>query len=114
MRNRRWRTAAGLSALLGLALAGCGERREFSPEELGHQVYRSTCIACHHLDPTRDGPTGPAVDCSSRELLEARIVRGEYPPGYVPKRPTRLMPPQPYLTEQIPGLAAYLASVCSE
>ena len=112
---RSWRvTAAVLGVALGFALAGCGEREELSPAEVGHQVYRGTCIACHHLDPTRDGPTGPGVACASQELLEARIVRGEYPPGYVPKRPTRLMPAQPYLSEQVPELTAYLASVCPE
>ncbi|MCE2392020.1 MAG: cytochrome c [Proteobacteria bacterium] len=112
---RSWkRAAAVLGAALGFALTGCAERDETDPAQAGHQLYRGICIACHHLDPTLDGPTGPAVACSSFELLEARIVRGEYPPGYVPKRPTRLMPAQPYLAERIPELAAYLASVCPE
>jgi hypothetical protein len=51
---------------------------------------------------------GPPVRGSSRELLEAKILKGTYPPGYAPKRPTTLMPPQPALARDIGGLAAYL------
>ena len=106
--------ALAWGAALGLALAGCGESGELEPAEAGLRAYRSTCTACHHLDPGRDGPTGPAVACASLDLLEARILRGEYPPGYAPKRDTRWMPAQPFLADRIPGLAAYLASVCPE
>ena len=45
---------------------------------------------------------------SSRELLEARVVQGNYPPGYTPKRPSKVMPPRPDLAPSIPDLAAYL------
>ena len=34
-----------------------------------------------------DGSVGPAVAGASRELIEAKVLRGEYPPGYTPKRP---------------------------
>jgi hypothetical protein len=51
---------------------------------------------------------GPAVKGASRELLEAKVTRGEYPQGYSPKRPTKVMPPQPALAPDIPSLAAYL------
>lgn len=52
---------------------------------------------------------GPAIAGSSQELIEARIMRAEYPPGYEPKRDTGLMPAQPFLRPQIESLAAYLA-----
>ena len=51
---------------------------------------------------------GPEMKGSSPELIEAKVVRGTYPPGYKPKRPTAVMPPQPQLSRDIPALAAYL------
>ena len=36
------------------------------------------------------------------------MVRGEYPPGYTPKRNTRAMPPLPYLEDYVADIAAYL------
>ena len=51
---------------------------------------------------------GPAVKGSSRELLEAKIAKGGYPPGYKPKRPTAVMPPQPAIVPDLDALAAYL------
>jgi len=65
-------------------------------------------VSCHGPEPGRDGPLGPAVKGASRELLEARVLRGTYPPGYTPKRPTRVMPPLPALAADIPALADYL------
>jgi mono/diheme cytochrome c family protein len=76
--------------------------------EKGKQVWLGQCVACHHPDPTKDGPLGPAVKGASLALLEARVVRGEYPPGYKPKRPTKVMPPRPDLAPSISELAAYL------
>ena len=78
------------------------------PVARGESVYRANCTICHALDPARDGTVGPAVAGASAELLEARIVRAEYPPGYRPKRETRLMPPLPFLAAEVPALAAYL------
>jgi len=74
----------------------------------GREIYLSQCIACHNADPALPGAVGPPVRGSSPELLEAKIVRGTYPPGYVPKRPTKIMPVQPGLAPEIPNLAAYL------
>jgi mono/diheme cytochrome c family protein len=71
-------------------------------------MYLAQCIQCHNVDPALDGPVGPAVKGASPALLEAKILRGEYPPGYKPKRTTRVMPPQPPLAPDIPALAAYL------
>ncbi len=77
----------------------------------GRATYMANCIACHAMDPTIDGALGPAVAGSSLELLEARIMRGEYPEGYTPKRPSRVMVPLPHLEPRLPELAAYLQSL---
>ena len=76
--------------------------------EKGKQVWLGQCVACHNPDPSKDGTLGPAVKGSSPSLLEARVVRGEYPPGYMPKRPTKVMPPRPDLAPSVSDLAAYL------
>jgi mono/diheme cytochrome c family protein len=76
--------------------------------EKGRQVWLGQCIACHNSDPARDGPLGPAVKGASRELLEERVVKGTYPPGYTPKRSSKVMPARPDLAPSIPDLAAYL------
>src|SRR5262245_11941768 len=98
--------------LLGLvtALAGCsGQGGTLSPEaERGRQVYSTQCTSCHAADPVQNGPLGPAVKGSSRELLDARVVRGGYPPGYTPKRSSAIMQPMPHLAGSLDDLAAYL------
>jgi mono/diheme cytochrome c family protein len=99
------------SAWLGLLLvvvAAC-EQRELTLAERGERTYKANCIACHNPDPMRDGTLGPALAGSPRELIEARVMRAEYPPGYQPKRESKLMQPLPYLADQIDGLAAFLA-----
>ena len=101
----RWR--ASFIALLAVLAGGCGQNGN-DAASLGKQVYLAECITCHHSDPTKDGPLGPAVKGSSRELLEAKVVRGTYPAGYTPKRTTALMPPMPKLAPKIPDLAAFL------
>jgi len=63
------------------------------------------------MDPRTDGALGPAVAGASLELLEARVVLGEYPEGYAPKRDTRVMVPMPHLKAKLPELAAYLDSL---
>ena len=68
----------------------------------------ANCVACHNPDPARDGTLGPAVKGASRELIEARVVRAAYPPGYAAKRTTKVMPPRPDLAAAIGDLAAYL------
>lgn len=79
-----------------------------TPAEHGRQVYLSNCTACHSPNPQVDGPVGPAIAGSSRALIEARLMRAEYPAGYVPKRNTRAMPAMPHLKDDIEALAAYL------
>ena len=74
----------------------------------GKQVYLAQCISCHNPDPSKAGALGPPVKGASRELLEARILHGTYPPGYAPKRGSTIMQPMPQLASAIPDLAAFL------
>lgn len=91
---------------VAVALAACAQ--EGGPAGRGRQVYLAQCIACHNSDPSKDGPLGPAIKGSSRELLETRVVRGAYPPGYKPKRVSAVMQPMPQLASAIDDLAAFL------
>jgi mono/diheme cytochrome c family protein len=79
--------------------------------EAGRAAYNANCIACHNMDPRQPGAIGPAVAGSSLELIEARVMRAEYPPGYVPKRNTRVMIALPHLKPRLGELAAYLGSL---
>ena len=98
-----------VGGLLGAAfLGGCADSGGDALVARGRQVYLAQCIQCHNANPAIPGPVGPAVKGASPELLEAKIVRGEYPPGYKPQRPTKVMPPQPALGPDVPALAAYL------
>jgi mono/diheme cytochrome c family protein len=99
---------APLAAVTVMALAACGGPALGPEAERGRQVYLAQCTPCHASDLAQPGPVGPPVKGSSRELLEAKLLRGAYPPGYRPKRPTSVMPPQPQLAPEIPALAAYL------
>lgn len=116
----------------GLLVAGCGEDSKPAPTAgpspgtlpqaaapsaegarsgdatRGRQVFIAQCVSCHNSDPSKDGPLGPAVKGSSRALLEARVLHATYPPGYAPKRDSKVMPARPDLRESIPDLAAYL------
>jgi mono/diheme cytochrome c family protein len=99
---------AALAALATALLAGCSGDGGDPLVARGRQIYLAQCTQCHHADPALDGPVGPRVKGASRELLEAKVLRGEYPPGHQPKRPTKVMPPQPGLAPEVPALTAYL------
>lgn len=101
----------GLFSLVLAALAACppdGDKPADPAVTRGKQAYLGTCIACHNMNPALDGAIGPAVKGSSRELIEAKVLRGDYPAGYKPKRTTKAMPPQPALAASIDDLAAFL------
>jgi mono/diheme cytochrome c family protein len=108
---RRWIPAL----FLVLVLSGC-EKKSDAPTKTagdgdpkrGRAVYLANCAACHHTDPSKDGPLGPPIKGASRELIEARLMRASYPPGYKPKRNTNAMPAQPYLEPSLPDLVAFL------
>lgn len=107
----KWLAVAGLI----LAFTGC-EKKSDAPvaktgdgdPKHGRAVYLSNCAACHNTDPSRDGSIGPAIKGSPKELIEARVLRAGYPPGYTPKRNTKMMPAQPDLQPALPDLAAFL------
>jgi len=102
------------AALLGTAACSPGESTQ--PVALvaqGEGVYKNVCIACHNADPAQRGSLGPAIAGSSRELIEARVVHGRYPPGYTPKEPGGVMPKFPHLAGSVDALAAYLAEASS-
>ena len=102
-------TAGTVGIVLLAASSGCGESPPANPlAERGRQVYLSQCIACHSPDPAQPGAVGPAVKGTTRPLLETKVLQGTYPSGYAPKRPTRVMPPQPGLAPEIGALAEYL------
>ncbi len=100
------RAALFLLLAFALALGACAGDR--SPAARGKQVYLSQCIACHNSDPSKNGPLGPAIKGSSPELIEARVLRAAYPPGYKPKRGTAIMKPMPQLAPAIDDLTAFL------
>ena len=79
-----------------------------TPRERGKKVYFAHCIACHHVDPAKSGPIGPELKGSPRALVDARVLRVEYPPGYQPKRSTTLMKPMPELAGDIDALVEFL------
>ena len=107
---RKWKQIV-LCSLAALGIS-CSESQDSknppSLVERGKHYYKNVCTACHNGDPSKDGTLGPAVAGSSLALLEAKVLRGEYPPGYTPKRGTSAMPRFEFLAPEIPGLAAYL------
>ena len=106
-------TSPGAGARAGEG-SGSAEKSSGAEQDLvqrGKRIYDVNCIACHNRDPSQGGGLGPAVAGSSYELLEARVLRAEYPPGYTPKQETRLMVPLPHLEPEIDALAAYLGSI---
>jgi len=115
MKNRPPLLALVGAALLAVSTVACsgGDTAELSPlAQEGRDIYQSVCIACHNGNPNLDGSVGPANAGASEELLAAKVVRGDYPPGYTPKRPeSSAMAVFPYLEPKIPALAAYLAEV---
>jgi mono/diheme cytochrome c family protein len=102
--------AVGIGAACALA---CKPGGETSAVEKGKLAYAANCTACHNADPTKEGTIGPAIAGSSLELVRARVMKAEYPPGYTPKRDSHLMPAQPFLSADVPDLAAYLGSLGS-
>jgi mono/diheme cytochrome c family protein len=104
-----------LIAFCALAVSACSKESEKTSKlgkgadwERGRAVFVANCVTCHNSDPSKDGPLGPAIKGSPKELIEARILRSSYPPNYQPKRPTKVMPQFSFLESEIPNLAAYL------
>jgi mono/diheme cytochrome c family protein len=85
-----------------------GDSAQAAAARRGRQIYENVCIACHNGDPAQPGTLGPPLAGASQALLEAKLLRGEYPPGYTPARPGLTMPRLEYLKDHIDDLAAYL------
>lgn len=98
-----------LLASFTLLSACSNSSKPLTAAERGRQVYMSTCIICHNPDPNQPGSQGPAIAGASRDLVEARVLRAAYPPGYTPQRTTHAMPAQPHLASKIDDLTAFLA-----
>lgn len=101
-----------LPALVSL-LNGCETGTQLAVPETpliqrGRAAYTTYCQACHNIDPRRPGAVGPEVAFASLPLLEARILRADYPEGYTPKRPGKVMPAMPQLKNELASLHAYL------
>ncbi|WP_367898186.1 cytochrome c [Leptospira sp. WS58.C1] len=97
-----------LLLFFALIFSFCKESKPLSPEaEAGRGLYMANCIACHNANPKIDGAVGPSVANSSYELLEARM-RGEYPPGYVPKRQSTAMTRFNFTEAQLKSLEEFL------
>jgi mono/diheme cytochrome c family protein len=102
--------------IVGFSLAACTAPGTTPPTSQksktlftkGRSVYLSQCIACHNTDPKKDGALGPSTFGASKELLTARLLTGDYPPGYTPKRPTKIMQPLPHLKDQLDALTTFL------
>jgi mono/diheme cytochrome c family protein len=99
-----------LTAIAALACAGESEESGDPAVARGAKIYRNICVVCHNPNPNQDGPLGPAIAGANRELLEARLLRGEYPDGYTPKRNTQQMPRFEFLEPNLDDIAAFLAS----
>jgi mono/diheme cytochrome c family protein len=101
--------AAGLAlVVLAVMAGGCSDSGLSPSGERGRQVYLAHCVACHNTDPAQPGPVGPPVKGASRALLEAKVLKGTYPPGHTPKRSTTVMVPLPAVAPDIAALADYL------
>lgn len=96
-----------------IALAGC-QHRSAQPLDAvarGRLLYTANCAVCHNANPNLPGTLGPAIAGSPKILIVYRVTKAAYPPGYKPKRTTRLMQPLPWLSHKnIDDLAAFLAA----
>jgi len=110
----------GAAFVFTALLASCKDESSLLAEPVtprisrGRAAYQAYCQSCHHPDPRLPGVVGPEIAFSSRELLEARVLRAEYPADYRPKRPGRVMPAMPQLKAEIDGLHAYLNALKRE
>lgn len=99
------------AACLLQILSACGKKQPQTGDPkviAGKGVFLARCISCHSANPALDGPLGPAIKGSSLELLQARVLRGEYPPGYTPKRATKIMVKLPLTEDDVAHLHAFL------
>lgn len=110
MRSARVISRLWLITVAAAMLGGCTKGAPVPPAERGRRVYLANCITCHNPNPTLAGAAGPPIAGASRALLEAKVLRGHYPPNYTPQRTTNAMVPLPFLASRIDDLAAFLSA----
>ncbi len=76
----------------------------------GRMVYLANCVSCHNNNPKKLGSIGPEIYGVSIDVLTKKIVSGEYPENYKPKRTSKIMPSMPHLNKEIPNLHAFINS----
>jgi mono/diheme cytochrome c family protein len=87
-----------------------------NPElDKGRRLYFSNCISCHNKDPNIKGSMGPELVDAPLEVMTHKVMTGRYPdklpPGFVPKRKTKIMRAIPKLQKDIPAIYAWIQSV---
>ncbi len=110
MKRHGGRIGLTLMAIVAMACTGESEEPGDPAAARGKKIYRNVCVVCHNADPNQPGLLGPDIANASRELLEARLLRGEYPAGYTPKRNTQQMPRFEFLEPNLDDIAAFLAN----
>lgn len=91
---------------------GAPRPRLSEPAERGRTAFATYCFPCHNpSDPHQSGQIGPAVARSSKELLEAKVLTGKYPPGYQPKQAGAQMVALPHVKAHLDDIAVFLAEV---
>ena len=78
--------------------------------EKGRSVYFANCVLCHNSNPKKPGSIGPEVYGVSIDVLTQKIVSGNYPENYKPKRISKIMPSMPHLNKEISNLLAFINS----
>ena len=78
--------------------------------EKGRRVYFANCVSCHNSNPKKPGSIGPEVYGLSIDVLTQKIVSGNYPENYKPKRTSKIMPSMPHLKKEISNLHAFINS----
>ena len=78
--------------------------------EKGRMVYFANCVSCHNNNPKKPGSIGPEVYGVSIDVLTKKIVSGEYPENYRPKKTSKIMPSMPHLSKDISNLHAFINS----
>lgn len=104
-----------MKAILVLAIiaaSACKGPPEGQPSryERGRQVFQANCMQCHG-DP-KVGSFGPPNYGSSLPLIRSKVLKGEYPDGYVPKKQTKMMPQFNLPDNDLLALYCYLNDKC--
>ena len=78
--------------------------------EKGRMVYFANCVSCHNNNPKKHGSIGHVVYGVPIDVLTQKILSGEYPENYRPKRKSKIMTLMPHLNSEISNLYAFINS----